>query len=375
MRKKCFCLATLALFVLVSKCEAVQYRLTFDATWSDTSHPNAFAGPAAHFSPLVGTLHNEAVSFWEPGSTATRGLENVAELGSTGMFVSELNSAVDLGDAYQIIRGANLNSPGTERHTFEAVPEFSRITLATMIAPSSDWFAGVSALPLRQNDQWRKTFEIDLHPYDAGTENGSSFSLNNPPTTPPKPIRRLDLDNSSVFFESEPLGTFRFELMPLCDLNLDGKCDLVDLNSTSGLYSAGDLVTGVDVIVGTNSKFDLTEDGRVDGADLDLWLAEAADHNGFAEPYLKGDTNLNDHVGFGDFLSMASGFGVGVEWSDGNYDGSSEMTSFTDFLSLAGNFGKSIRRKSLAQNVPEGRGTFPLLLTVVLIHWLRRQRV
>ena len=93
--------------------------------------------------------------------------------------------------------------------------------------------------------------------------------------------------------------------------------------------------------------------GSINTADLDAWLGLAADHNGFAEPYLKGDTNLNDHVGFGDFTGLSANFGTGREWWEGNYRGSG-VTSFPDFLLLSRNFGEAIARQPAnAQAVPE----------------------
>ena len=54
-----------------------------------------------------------------------------------------------------------------------------------MIGPSPDWFVGVSALSLLDTGgQWMSTREVDLFPYDAGTEEGTEFSLNNQATSP-----------------------------------------------------------------------------------------------------------------------------------------------------------------------------------------------
>jgi len=60
-----------------------------------------------------------------------------------------------------------------------------------MIAPSSDWFVGVSGLSLRENDQWLGQVSVDLYAYDAGTEEGSGFSLNNSATSPHEAISLL----------------------------------------------------------------------------------------------------------------------------------------------------------------------------------------
>lgn len=352
---------------------AVQYRVTFDATWSSANHPDAYPGPSAHFSPLVGAAHNDSALFWEMGGAASSGIEVMAETGGTFPLRQELTQAIDAGNALSIVQGSTFDSPGTQDQVFEATVEFPLVTLVSMIAPSPDWFVGVSGLSLRDGDAWRKEIVVDLHPYDAGTEEGNRFSIGNPASNPHGVISRLDTDESSVLFESAPFGTFRFELMSLCDLNLDGACDLQDLSTSSGLYSVGDLEAGVVVVPGENAQFDLTGDGMIDGADLDFWLADAAEQNGFSEPYLKGDTNLNDHVGFGDFNTLSANFGTGREWSEGNYRGSG-VTSFADFLLLAGNFGEAIGRSEI-ESVPEPASNLLAINTAIGIVFLMRRRV
>ena len=45
-----------------------------------------------------------------------------------------------------------------------------------MIGPSPDWFVGVSGRSLLDAQaQWQSRLEIDLFPYDAGTEEGTEF--------------------------------------------------------------------------------------------------------------------------------------------------------------------------------------------------------
>ncbi len=353
MRRKLLSWAGLFIVLIAGQADAVHYTVTFEALWSQSTHPNAYVS-SAHYSPLIGTTHNDTVSFWTPGGTATQGIENVAETGSVSAFITELNSAIDAGTATAVIRGSNFRSPGSHVQTFETSPDFPYLTLASMIAPSPDWFVGISGMDLRDdNGEWIDEFVVPLYPWDAGTEEGNALSLTNPSTSPWQPIRRLDTDESSLLFESELFGNFRIQRTEPCDLNLDGLCDLQDLSTADGLYSAGDLEIGVDVVLGENTRFDVNEDGRIDGADLDAWLGLAAEHNGFAEPYLRGDTNLNDHVGFGDFTGLSANFGTGREWSEGNYRGSG-VTSFADFLSLSRNFGEAIARQPAnVQAVPE----------------------
>lgn len=349
---------------------SANYRVTFDAIWSSDTHPNAY--PAnAHFSTPIGTAHNEMLELWAPGGLATPGVELVAEVGSVRLLRQEIAEAIDAGTALGFAQGATFNSPGTNRFLVETSDAFPLVSLVSMIAPSPDWFVGVRGLDLRDDSGWIEQLTIPLLPYDAGTESGEGFRTSNPATDPAAPIASLDDDESSVFFQSGPLGTLRFQRLAACDLNGDGRCDVADLNSNSGLYSAGDLAQGVAVTLGVNSRFDLNGDAMIDGSDLDRWLDLAATHNGFAEPYLRGDTNLNDHVGFGDFLSLSRAFGTGVEWSEGNYDGS-PRTDFGDFLTLSGNFGRQIPRAPSTASVPEPSAWSIVVLGLGCLLRLRR---
>ena len=67
------------------------YSVTFQGNWTTDSTPGGVVA-GAHFTTLIGAIHNDMVTFWESGGTATAGVENVAELGSTGTFESEINA-------------------------------------------------------------------------------------------------------------------------------------------------------------------------------------------------------------------------------------------------------------------------------------------
>ena len=158
------------------------YTVTFQGNWTTASTPGGVVGEA-HFTTLIGAIHNDMATFWESGGTATPGVENVAELGSTGTFESEINAN---SNATSIIE-KSVSSGGTGSATFDITltSEHPLVTLLSMIGPSPDWFVGVSGLSLLNTQgQWMSMREVDLFPYDAGTEEGTEFSLSNPATSP-----------------------------------------------------------------------------------------------------------------------------------------------------------------------------------------------
>ena len=162
--------------------DSAVYTVTFQGNWTTASTPGGVVG-SAHFTTLIGAVHNDRVTFWEPGGKATAGVEYVAELGHTGMFESEINAN---SNAVSVIR-KSVARGGTGRATFEVTVsrDYPVVTLLSMIGPSPDWFVGISGQSLLDaQGEWESRLEIDLFPYDAGTEEGTEFSLNNPATFP-----------------------------------------------------------------------------------------------------------------------------------------------------------------------------------------------
>jgi hypothetical protein len=169
--------------------DSATYTVTFQGNWTTASTPDGVVG-GAHFTTLIGAVHNAMVTFWAPGGTATTGVENVAELGSTSTFQSEINAN---SNAVSVIRNG-VGGGGRGSATFEVTVtrDHPLVTLLSMIGPSPDWFVGVSGRSLLDAQaQWLSRLEIDLFPYDAGTEEGTEFSLGNDATSPREAIMSI----------------------------------------------------------------------------------------------------------------------------------------------------------------------------------------
>lgn len=150
-----------------------QYLVTFDATWSADTHPDMFPA-SAHFSKLTGAAHAPAVSLWAVGGTATNGIRSMAETGATDLLRGEV---ADLGDDAAYVEGGYVGlSPGAA--TVEVTVSDARplVSVVSMLAPSPDWFVGVSGLDLRTADGWTDRVTVDLVVYDAGTDDGPTYA-------------------------------------------------------------------------------------------------------------------------------------------------------------------------------------------------------
>lgn len=187
-----------------------RYRVTFQATWSAASHPIDFPA-SAHFSPLVGGTHNGQVTFWREGAIATDGIKDMAERGLTSTLSAEINAAIAAKTAERVFTGGNIaDSPGSATAEFEISRDYPLVTLVSMIAPSPDWFVGVSAVPLFQDGQWSSSRRFDLDPWDAGTDGGATFTSPDLPVAPRLPVARIVTSPLSPAGRVTSLGTFTF---------------------------------------------------------------------------------------------------------------------------------------------------------------------
>ncbi len=187
-----------------------RYRITFVATWSPTTHPQDPPGDP-HFSGLIGGTHSAGVSFWQEGALATEGIRQMAERGRKTVLQMEIEQATAGGTAEHLLSGDGLSdSPGVVTLDFDVSQAFPLVTLVTMVAPSPDWFVGVTRLPLFENGAWRDSVVVELFAYDAGTDSGESFESPDEETRPFVPIERITgfpfLSNGQV----PPLGRFEF---------------------------------------------------------------------------------------------------------------------------------------------------------------------
>ncbi len=188
--------------------DSAVYSVVFDATWSVATHPTDYPR-GAHFSPLIGAVHDDGVRFWASGETATPGIESMAETGGTSTLRSEIRARM-LANALSVISGSGLGT-SPARTTISRVVvrmDYPLVTLVTMIAPSPDWFVGVSGLPLMDEfGQWAEELEVTLYPYDSGTDDGATYTSANADSSPKQPIRSL---RGEAPFSNAPIGTFTF---------------------------------------------------------------------------------------------------------------------------------------------------------------------
>jgi len=203
------CITSLSLTGCIKE-ETIEYQVTFNATWSQETHPDDFPDDP-HFSGLIGASHNQNVTFWEIGGLASPGIKNMAETGSKDPLTKEINLARLKRTALDLISGGGIQtSPDSITVTVEVSENYPLVTLVTMIAPSPDWFVGVTGLNLFENGTFVDEITVVLYPYDAGTDSGITYTSSDEPTEPPVPIYQLDEYPFIYEEETVPLGSFVF---------------------------------------------------------------------------------------------------------------------------------------------------------------------
>ena len=195
------------------------YTITFNSDWNASDH-GTLPGDA-HWSRLVGANHTSAISYWDIGLPASLGIENIAEIGSNSAFNSEVQTNINNGNTEQYIDGSNLNSAqgSIVIEDLEISDAYPLLTLATMIAPSPDWFIGINNVSLVDDmGNWKSTITMDMYVYDAGTEEGATYSYNNAPTNPQSVISsKINV----APFNNQRVGTLTINLQSVLSTNTE----------------------------------------------------------------------------------------------------------------------------------------------------------
>ena len=199
-----------ASFFRVASEQTARYRVTFEAVWTPSTHPQDFPG-GAHWSGLVGGTHNASITFWETGEPASPGIKSMAEFGGKSTLLAEVNAAIQAETAEHQLSGAGIGGgSGTAILEFTVSRNFPLVTLTSMIAPSPDWFIGVNGESLMHDGDWIEEKVVPLNLYDAGTDAGPSYASPNQAESPFLSITRIEGFPALVDGQLTTFGTLTF---------------------------------------------------------------------------------------------------------------------------------------------------------------------
>ncbi|XP_049868342.1 spondin-2-like isoform X2 [Pectinophora gossypiella] len=209
-----------------SVCEEAKYEISFTGIWSRNTHPTLYPENdwVPRFSELVGASHSTEYNLWMPGSLASEGLKVLAEYANSSALEIEIREKI--GDGVRtMIKGKGhgyLRMSTPSYSSFRADKVNHLITVAVALSPSPDWFLGVSRFELcSEENTWLEERELNLYPWDAGTDSGISYESVNIPTYPQDNINRVAMsspDKNSPFFETDmkdlhPFGKLNLKLV------------------------------------------------------------------------------------------------------------------------------------------------------------------
>jgi len=155
---------------------AAKYEVTVERTWSEATHPLDWPGIAAHFTEAIGATHNGSYTMFGDGAIATPGLEVLSQRGDATPFDEELAAAQKRGMVGTVFTLDPIRLVGGKSTAeIDATDAYSMLSLAWMPAPSPDWFAGVTAIPLKREGRWIEYEAITLYAWDSGTNDAKTY--------------------------------------------------------------------------------------------------------------------------------------------------------------------------------------------------------
>lgn len=118
------------------------------------------------FTPRLLIAHTDAVDLFEAGTPASEGLTAIAEGGDTSVLANALDTDFATEQTNQTFGGPLAAASTSADYTFET-NDHPYLSLATMLIPTNDAFAGLDAWEIPTTPG---TYTVTLNAYDAGTE-------------------------------------------------------------------------------------------------------------------------------------------------------------------------------------------------------------
>ncbi|HJU88004.1 MAG TPA: spondin domain-containing protein [Gemmatimonadaceae bacterium] len=194
---------------------SAQYTVVVKSRWTRANHPfeypssGALTGP--HFSGVIGVAHNDSYSIFREGAPPTPGLESLSETGKHGPLDDEIRAAAASGGAGTLFETGPLRDFGDSLVTTVTVDEkHPLVSLVAMVAPSPDWFTGVSSVNLVENGQWVASRTLEVNAYDSGGDEGATYKAPDKDNNPKKPTKVADTPHFRVNGALVPVATVTF---------------------------------------------------------------------------------------------------------------------------------------------------------------------
>ncbi|MFN2397349.1 MAG: spondin domain-containing protein [Gemmatimonadaceae bacterium] len=193
--------------------DTAEYVVVLKSTWTKTNHPYEYPAAGArtgpHFSGLIGASHNASYSLFAEGTPPTPGLERLSEEGKHSPLDDEIRAALAAGNAGMLFESSPLRDFGDSITTTVRVDAaHPMVSLVAMIAPSPDWFTGVSNVNLLVNGAWMPGVTLlVLNAYDSGGDDGTTYKSNDRDANPKKPTSKALTRHFAANGQNVPVAT------------------------------------------------------------------------------------------------------------------------------------------------------------------------
>src|SRR6266704_2678581 len=168
-----------------------EYTVIVKSTWTKTTHPFEYPS-GAHFSGMIGASHNAKYSVFAVGRRPTPGLERLSEEGKHSPLDTEIQSAIDQGNALMEFESGGLkNWKDSMVSSVRVDSAHPLVDVVNMVAPSPDWFTGATNVDLAENGGWVARKTLTLPAYDSGGDDGKTYKAPDRDANPKKPTTRL----------------------------------------------------------------------------------------------------------------------------------------------------------------------------------------
>ena len=200
--------------------DSARYEVIFVPSWNPATNPYEYPithGKKGLLTPAIGASHNENFTIFCAGKMPTPGLERLSEMGKHDPLDKELSEARSAGKVGDIIRFAD-GSPGPVHPpvgTSIMVREaFSKVSLVGMIAPSPDWFYGVSSVELRRDGAWVPSLSVPAYAWDSGGDGGTTYMAEDRDLERKQATKRATSKHFRRNGQVCPVGYFLFKQIP-----------------------------------------------------------------------------------------------------------------------------------------------------------------
>jgi hypothetical protein len=187
-----------------------EYTVIIKSTWTKANFPLEYPSDA-HFSGMIGASHNAHYTIFAVGRRPTRGLERLSEEGKHSPLNDEINEAIKQGNALALFEsGALKNWKDSMVATVRVDPAHPLVDVVNMVAPSPDWFTGVTNVNLIENGAWVARRRIVLPAYDSGGDDGTTYKAPDKDANPKKATTVNTNRHFVVHGKAQPVAVVTF---------------------------------------------------------------------------------------------------------------------------------------------------------------------